>query len=300
MGILINKKINVLIQGLTGKEGVKSAIALRDYKTHVSAGVTPGKGGTEVEGFPIYNTVSEAVEAHPKINCTVLYVPAVAVFDAALEAIEANIPLINIITEHVPVKDSSRLYAIARYRKITIVGPSSIGIITPGKAKIGSIGGFDPKRAYSSGPVGIISKSGGMCSEISHMLSAKNIGQSTVVGMGGDKICGSTFADLLPLFEKDNDTKLVLIYGEIGGTYEEDAARIIKRGLYTKPLVACISGLFAETLPHGVKLGHAGAMIQGNEGTRKSKIKALKSIGAHIVASSDEIPETCKKILKIT
>ncbi|MFC1687549.1 CoA-binding protein [Patescibacteria group bacterium] len=297
MGILINKQTHVVIQGLTGKEGLKSAISLREYHTHVAAGVTPGKGGTEVEGFSIYNTVAEARNKHPEINTSVLYVPAKAVFDAAVEAIESGIKLINIITEQVPLRDVSRLLAIANYRGVRIIGPSSVGIITPEVAKLGSMGGFNPRRAFSKGPVGIISKSGGMSSEIAHMLTQEKIGQTTVIGIGGDRIAGSTFADLLPLFEKDPDTKLVVIYGEIGGTYEEDAAKVLQQKRYTKPLVACISGLFAETLPSGLNLGHAGAIIYGNEGTRKSKVSALKKAGAHIVDTLDRIPSVCKKIL---
>jgi len=287
----------MVIQGLTGKEGLKSALSLRDYKTHVAGGVTPGKGGTTVEGFPIYHTVAEARTAHPEINTSVLYVPPSAVFDAAVEAIEAGISLIVIVTELVPLRDTSRLLGIARYRNVRVVGPSSVGIITPGKAKLGSIGGFTPTRAFQPGPVGIISKSGGMCSEISHMLSHENIGQSTVIGIGGDRIIGTTFADLLPLFEKDPATKLVVMYGEIGGTYEEDAAKVVAQGEYTKPLVACISGLFAETVPQGISLGHAGAMIQENEGKRSSKVSALQQVGAHVVDVLDQIPDVCKKLL---
>lgn len=297
MGILINSNTHVIVQGLTGKEGTKAAIAMRDYGTNVVAGVTPGKGAQKVEGFPIYNTVAEAKESHPEANTAVLYVPASAVFDAALEAIEASLKLIVIITEHVPVQDASRLLAIAAYRNVQIIGPNSIGLIVPGTGKLGSIGGYDPSKAYTPGSIAVLSKSGGMCSEISHMLSAAGLGQSIVVGIGGDRIAGSTFADLLPLLEGDSQTRLTVVYGEIGGSYEEDAAEIIAARKYTKPIVACISGLFAETLPQGLNLGHAGAIVQKTTGTRATKVSALQAVGVHVVSNSDDIPTICKKLL---
>jgi succinyl-CoA synthetase alpha subunit len=305
VAILVRKETRTLVQGLTGKEGLKAAISMRDYGTPVSAGVTPNKGGQVVEGFPVYNTVSEAKAAHPEINASVLYVPAKAVLGAALEAMNAGIPLITIVTEHVPVKDTALLVAEARARPsaregpVRIVGPSSIGIIAPGVGKIGSIGGFTPSRSFSAGPVGIISKSGGMCSEIAHMLSHAGLGQSTVVGLGGDRIAGTTFADLLALFQADPDTRLVVLYGEIGGTYEQEAAGLVSSGGFTKPLVVCISGRFAETLPHGVHLGHAGAIIEGSEGTRAAKVEAFRRANGSVAVaeSSDEIPALCKHLL---
>lgn len=298
MPILVNRETRALVQGLTGKEGLKAAISMRDYGTPVLAGVTPGKGGMEVEGFPIYNTVAEAKRAHPEINATVLYVPAKAVLGAVREAIEAEIPLITIVTEHVPVQDTWRLHTETQARGIRLVGPSSIGIIAPGIGKVGSIGGFDPSRSFSVGRIGIISKSGGMCSEIAHMLTAQGLGQSTVVGIGGDRLTGTTFADLLPQFEADTDTDLVVLYGEIGGTYEQAAARLIANRVFTKPLIACISGRFAETLPRGVHLGHAGAIIEGTEGTRAAKVAEFERVGATVAGSSDEIPALAQRILR--
>lgn len=298
MGILIDKQTKVLVQGITGKEGLKSAIAMRDYGTPVIAGVTPGKGGMRVEGIPVFDTVKEAIAKFPEINCSVLYVPAAAIYDAALEAIEAGITLLNIVTEHVPTHDTIKLLAYARTRQVRIIGPSSIGVITPGEAKIGSIGGFTPQRSFRPGHIGILSKSGGMCSELASMLSLLDLGQSSVVGIGGDRIVGTTFADVMVLFEPDKKTKLVVLYGEIGGTYEEQAAALLASGQFTKPLVACVSGIFASTLPQGLSLGHAGAIIQSGEGTRDSKISALKKAGAIIAETSDQIPAICQKILK--
>lgn len=297
MSILLDPTTTVIVQGITGKEGLKAAIAMRDYGTRVAAGVTPGKGGTSVEGFPVYNTVAEALHRHPNVTCSVLYVPASVVFDACLEALEAGVTLLNIITEHVPVADAARLWAIAQYRRARIIGPSSIGVIAPGIGKIGSIGGFTPSRSFSPGPVGVVSKSGGMCSEIAHMLTQQHIGQNTVIGIGGDRIAGSSFGDLLALFEQDTETKLVVLYGEIGGTYEEQAAAALRNKTFTKPLVACVSGLFAETLPHGLHLGHAGAIIEGAEGTRDAKVRALRAAGAQVVDTVDDIAAACASLL---
>jgi succinyl-CoA synthetase alpha subunit len=300
MGILVNRSTVCLVQGITGKEGIKAATSMRDYGTSVPAGVTPGKGGTEIEGFPVFNSVAEAVAAHPNINATVLYVPAKAVLGAAREAIAAGIPLITIVTEHVPVRDTALLVAEARKRNVQLVGPSSIGIIAPGEGKIGSIGGFDPSRSFSPGPIGVLSKSGGMCSEIAHMLSHADLGQSTVIGLGGDRIAGTSFADLLPLFNADPATRLVVLYGEIGGLYEQEAADVVAGGGFQKPLVVCISGRFAETLPHGVHLGHAGAIIEGAEGTRERKVMKFQSLhrpNVRVVESSDEIPSVVNELL---
>lgn len=297
MPILVDHTSVVLVQGITGKEGLKAATSMRDYGTKVVAGVTPGKGGQTVEGFPVFNTVAEAMAAFPTITTSVLYVPAAAVFDAALEAFDAGIDLVNVITEQVPVYDTARLIAYARRHDRRLIGPSSIGCISPGVAKLGSIGGFDPTRSFSTGPIGVISKSGGMCSEIAHMLTESGLGQSTVIGVGGDRLCGTTFADLLPLYQSDPQTKAVVIYGEIGGTYEEEVAVALQQKRFTKPLVACISGIFAETLPSGLHLGHAGAIIEGNVGTRTAKVAALTEAGAHVVNSSDDIPQACASLL---
>lgn len=289
MSILVNEKTRVLVQGITGKEGSKVALQMRNYGTKVLAGVTPGKGGQEVHGIPVYNTISEALGNHPGINTSFVAVPNFAALGALEEAIISKIPLINVLTEHIPIKDTAKAIALAKQNGVRIVGPSSIGIISPGIGKVGSIGGDDPRGVYSKGNVGIISKSGGMASEVSWILTKNGIGQSTVVGIGGDILIGSTFADLLLDFEKDEQTKAVVLFGEIGGTYEEEAAEFIRRR-FTKPVVAFVSGLFAENLPSGTKLGHAGAIIYGEKGSYKSKINSLKSAGVKIAKTPDEIP----------
>ncbi len=296
MAILVTDKTRVLVQGITGKEGSKVALQMRNYGTKVLAGVTPGKGGQEVQGIPVYNSIEEALKNHPTINTSFIAVPNFAAFGAMEEAISNKIPLINVLTEHIPIKDTAKAIALARGNGsqigsgTRIVGPSSIGIISPGIGKVGSIGGDDPRGVYSKGSVGVISKSGGMASEVSWILTKKGIGQSTVVGIGGDILTGCTFADLLEDFEKDEQTKTVVIFGEIGGTYEEDAAEMIKNKKFTKKVVAFISGLFAESLPAGTKLGHAGAIVYGEKGSYKSKIKSLEAAGVIIAKTPDEIP----------
>ncbi|MBI2599650.1 CoA-binding protein [Candidatus Daviesbacteria bacterium] len=290
MAILVTEKTKVLIQGITGKEGSKVASQMRNYNTRVLAGVTPGKGGQEVHGIPVYNSVAEALENHPGINTSFVAVPNFAAFGALKESIEAKIPLINVLTEHIPIADTAKAIALARQNGVKIVGPSSIGIISPGIGKVGSIGGDDPRGVYSKGNIGVISKSGGMASEVSWILTKAGIGQSTVIGIGGDILIGSTFADLLKEFEKDEQTKAVILFGEIGGTYEEEAAEVIKSGKFTKKVVAFISGLFAQNLPAGTKLGHAGAIVYGERGSYKSKINSLKETGVAIAKTPDEIP----------
>ncbi len=296
MAILVNEKTKVLVQGITGKEGSKVALQMRNYQTKVLAGVTPGKGGQEVHGIPVYNSVKEALENHPGINTSLISVPNFAAYDAMKEAIENKIPLINVFTEHVPILDTAKAIALAKQNKVRIVGPSSMGIISPGIGKVGQIGGEDPRGVFSKGSVGVISKSGGMASEVSWILTKNGIGQSTVIGIGGDVLEGSTFADLLEDFEKDEQTKAVVLFGEIGGTYEEEAAVMIKAGKFTKKVIAFISGLFAQELPQGTKLGHAGAIIYGEKGSYKSKIDSLTDAGVVIAKTPDEIPGLITKI----
>ena len=300
MSILVTKKTKVLVQGITGKEGSKVTLQMKNYGTKVLAGVTPGKGRQEVHGVPVYNTISEALENHPGINTSLISVPNFAVFEAIKEAIESKIALINIFTEHVPIADTAKAIAMARKNGVRIVGPSSMGIISPGVGKVGQIGGEDPRGVCSKGSVGVISKSGGMASEVSWILTKNGIGQSTVVGIGGDILVGSSFADLMEEFEKDPQTSAVVLFGEIGGTYEEEAADYIRgkgkagRGKFSKKVVAFISGLFAESLPQGTKLGHAGAIVYGEKGSYKSKINSLKEAGVSLAKTPDEIPNLLK------
>lgn len=297
MSILIDKNTKVLVQGITGKEGSKSTKEMIEYGTKVVAGVTPGKGGQQVEGLPVYNTVKDAVQKHPEINATVLYVPPAGLKAAAIEAIDAGIPLLNIITEHVPIQDSAYIYAYAKKKKASIVGPSSVGIISPGKCRLGSIGGIDPSIQFVPGNIGVISKSGGMSSEISLIIKKAGLGQSTVVGMGGDVVAGSTFHEFLELFEKDSETKGVVVFGELGGTYEEQLAEFIKAKKFTKPVAAFIGGEFAVNLPEGQSLGHAGALIEGKTGLPQNKKKALQEAGVKVAKVPGELGELIKGLI---
>lgn len=295
MAILVDKNTKVLVQGATGKEGKRAIPQMLSYKTKVLAGVTPGKGGQKVEGVPVFDTVVEAISKFPGINTSFICVPKMAAKDAILESIAHEIPLINVLTEHLPISDASYIVSSAKEKGIRIVGPSSIGIISPGKAKLGSIGGDEPDFSFTEGKIGVISKSGGMASEIGYILKKEGLGQSTVIGIGGDMIVGSNFVDLLELFDKDKETKAVVIFGEHGGTYEEEAAEFIKSKKFNKPVVAFISGLFAETLPQGQALGHAGAIIESGKGHREDKVKALESAGVSIAEIPDDLPKLIKK-----
>jgi succinyl-CoA synthetase alpha subunit len=296
MAILINQNTEVLVQGITGKEGTRSTQFMLNYGTKVVAGVRPGKAGENVEGVPVYNTIKDALLQHPNISITVIIVPAKVAKHAIIEAIEAGIKLINVITENIPIKDSAYCIALAQKNYAKIIGPTSIGICSPGKSKVGMIGG--PKtEQFMPGPVGIISKSGGMSSETANILTLAGIGQSTAIGIGADVLIGTTIVELLEMFKHDDQTKIVVIFGEIGGTAEEDAAAYIKETQYPKPVVAFISGKFAETLPD-TTLGHAGAIIEGGKGTRKAKVAALEAAGVHVVDVHHEIVDKVRELLE--
>ncbi len=299
MSILIDENTKVLIQGITGVEGSRACREMILYGTKVLAGVRPGAGGQNVEGVPVYNTVKEALEHHPEINTSLLVMPAKHVKDAVIEAIEAQIPLINILTEYVPPIDTSVIVAMAKKYKVRVVGPSSIGIISPEKSKIGAIGSAEIRHVFKKGPIGIISKSGGMTAELAVVLGRHGLGQSTVIGIGADTICGTDFVDALSLFEKDKDTKAVVIFGEVGGVGEELVGEAIKKGKIKKPIVALIGGKFTYMLPSGTVLGHAGAIVSHGKGGYNSKIKNLKESGVILAKTPEEIPILLKKILKL-
>ena len=299
MSILVDINTKVLIQGITGKEGSRAAREMIAYGTKVLAGVTPGKGGqTTEDGVPVFNSVAEALSQFPEVNTALVVVPAPFVLAAATESIEAEIPLIDILTEKVPVAAVAKMIAAAKAKRVTLVGPSSVGIISPGRAKIGSIGSSEMVHAiFTPGSIGVISKSGGMTAEISRILSEANLGQSTVVGIGGDLLIGADFLDIARLFEKDEDTKAVVIFGEVGGTYEEQLAAAMESGTITKPVVALIAGQFSEKLPQDTVLGHAGAIVSKGRGSAASKIAALKKAGALIANTPEDIPTLLRTIL---
>jgi len=293
MSILIDKNTRVLVQGLTGKQGRKISLEMVDYGTHVVAGVTPGKGGDAVSGLPVYNTVAEAVQAHPEINTSLVSVPRDATKAAALEAIACDrIKLVNILTEGVPRRDSAEIVQAARKHGIRVLGPASIGIIAPNeRVKVGAIGGNDPGVFYP-GEIAIFSKSGGMCLSIAtEIFNTLGYGTSIVIGVGGDRISGTNFEDLLELIRNDRNTSLVILNGEVGGDYEEEAARYIKETNYPKHVVARLTGIGAQHIfPRGSRMGHAGAIIgEGKFGTYESKVEAFEKAGVKVAKTSEEL-----------
>ncbi len=288
MSILINSATKVLVQGITGSEGGFHTKRMLEYGTQIVAGVTPGKGGTLFDGVPVYNTVHDAQSDH-QIDASVIFVPAQFAADAILEAADAGIPLIVCISEHIPVHQMLKVAQYIRMQGVRLIGPNCPGLIAPGKCKIGIL----PNHIFKSGPVGIVSRSGTLTYEIADQLSRAKIGQSTVVGIGGDPIVGSSFVEILALFQRDRQTKVAVLVGEIGGTDEERAAEFISSEM-TKPVVAYIAGFSA---PPGKRMGHAGAIISGSEGTAAAKAKALESQGIPVARTPQQVVELVQQAL---
>lgn len=290
MSILISKETKVLVQGITGKEGTKGAKAMLDYGTNVLCGVTPKKGGQTVEDKPVYNSIKEAMTENPDVNTAVVYVPPFAAKAAMLEAIENNIPLINVFVERIPIKDTAYCLAAAKEKNIRILGPSSLGLVVPGVARLGVMGGPLVNEIFKPGSIGVISRSGGMSNELSWQLSKNGLGQSATVHVGGDLLMGTTYADLLRLFEKDAATKAVIIFGEHGGSYEFEIVDLIKNKEFTKPLAIFVGGKFANSLPEGMNIGHAGAIVARGQGAA-DKEKALSEVGVMIAERYEDLVE---------
>jgi succinyl-CoA synthetase alpha subunit len=293
MHALINKDTRVLIQGITGKQGRRVSMEMLDYGTHVVAGVTPGKSGIDVYGVPVYDTVADALEEHPEINTSLVSVPREGTRDAAIEAIvSGKIKLVNILTEGLPRQDSARIVQAAREHRVRVVGPASVGIINPiDRIKIGAIGGNDPGVFYP-GEIAIFSKSGGMCLSIAtEIFNSLGHGTRIVVGIGGDRISGTDFKDLLELVRNDEQTKIVVLMGEVGGDYEEQAAQYIRETQYPKPVIARITGIGAQHIfPRGSRMGHAGAIIgEGAFGTYESKVAAFEQAGVKVAKTSEDL-----------
>ena len=289
MSILINENTRLIVQGITGKEGSYHASLMKKYGTKVVAGVTPGKGGQEIEGIPVFNSVYEAIK-NTEADASILFVPPRFTKDGILEAIDGGIKLIVTIAEGVPVHDMLFAHYYARLNNCILIGPNTPGIISPGKSKVG----FMSDSIYKKGNIGIMSRSATLSYEVVNNLSNKGIGQSTVVGVGGDSIPGSSFIDLLPLFEEDSQTDLIVMVGEIGGSDEEIAVKYIKEYM-KKPVVAFIAG---EAAPEEKVMGHAGAIISpGGKGGVKCKRKALLEAGVHMIEKLSEVAEIVLKIL---
>ena len=290
MSILVNNETTVIVQGITGSTGLFHATQCREYGTKVVGGVTPGKGGTEVEGFPVLNSVVEAVE-RTKANTSLIFVPAPFAMDSIMEAIDADIELVVCITEGIPTLDMVSVKNYMHGKNTRLIGPNCPGVITPGEAKVGIMPGY----IHKPGRVGIISRSGTLTYEAVWQLTTLGIGQSTCVGIGGDPIIGSNFIEILNLFEKDDATDGIILIGEIGGSAEEEAAEFIKDNL-SKPVVAFIAG---STAPKGKRMGHAGAIISGSSETAKEKQAALERAGVTVIPSPAEMGTTLKEALNL-
>lgn len=296
--LLLPENAKIIGQGITGTEGSTALPWMLDYGTNIVAGVTPGKGGQEIQGVPIFNTVEDALKKVGMVDGTVQFVPPIFSLGATKEALVAGIKFVLIGAEKVPVQDSAIIYAMSKKYGASVIGPSSVGYISPyKKIKIGSIGGGDPRRVFVNGHIAVISKSGGMTSEIGLLLKNSGLGVSYAIGIGGDRIICTDFTDLLLELENDEHTKASVIFGELGGTYEEKLAKAVKSGKIRKPLVAFIAGEFTQTLPSDVQFGHAGAIIEGKRGLPSEKRRILKDSGVYVSENFDEIPELLKKLI---
>ena len=284
MAIWADENIRLLVQGITGHQGRFHTKAMMEFGTKIVAGVTPGKGGQEVHGVPVYDSVEEAMERKP--NASIVFVPAPFAKDAVIEALDAGIKLVVVITENIPFHDTMQFVHYAKYKGARIIGPNCPGIASPGKTKIGIF----PNTIFKRGNIGVASRSGTLTYEIVNALSQAGFGQSTCVGLGGDPVVGSTFIDALKAFEEDKETDIIVLVGEIGGTAEEEAAEFIEENV-SKPVYAYIAG---RTAPPGKRMGHAGAIISGNKGTAESKIKAFEKAGVKVARFPHEIAELIK------
>ncbi|MCK5645517.1 MAG: CoA-binding protein [Anaerolineales bacterium] len=297
MAILIDSSKRVLVQGITGREGRARARLMKEYGSQVVAGVTPGKGGQDVDGVPVFDTVQEAVETVGDLDISVLFIPAPLVKNAALEAYASGVKLLVIIPDRVPIYDVLEIAEAAKESDARFIGPNTLGVLSPGKAVVGMIGGraASAKSWFFPGPVGITSRSGGITSSMAYYLAQEGIGATTLVHVGGDAVVGTPHPDVLKLFEKDPETRAIVMFGEIGGSQEEQVADLIENGEVTKPVIAFIGGKAAKS---GTRFSHAGAIIEGSRGTYDGKVKRLKEVDAVVVDAFGDLPRMTKLTLE--
>jgi succinyl-CoA synthetase alpha subunit len=297
MAILAGEETRILIQGITGREATSFARESLAYGARVVAGTTPGRGGSEVHGIPVYDCVRDALREH-QVDASVVSVPPAFAKEAALEAISNGIGLIVIVTERMPRRDAAEVIGYARQKGIRLIGPDSMGLICPGRTRIGFMGGpaSDARRAYRPGPVGVMSRSGGMTTELASLLTSHGLGQSTCVNIGGDVMVGTTFVDLMPLYEQDPETRALVIFGEPGGSQEEALAQYVASSRGTLPIVAFIAGRFVDSMP-GRRFGHAGAMVEGDVGTVRGKIALLREAGVTVADRLSDVPRLVRERL---
>jgi len=297
MAILLTKETTVLVQGITGREGSARTAFMKGYGTRVVAGVTPGRGGEEVSGIPVFNTVAEAIKEKGPIDASVTFVPGPGLKDAFLEAIDSGIKFVVSPVERVPLYDIMEMVAYGKQKGVRLLGPGSIGIISPGIAAAGWLGGTPEfaRRVFLPGPVGVLSRSGGQSATVPWALKLVGLGLTTVIHVGTEPVTGTSFGEILPLFEKDPDTKGVAVFGEIGGPHEEEAAECVRKKEFTKPLVIFVAGAWA---PEGMRFSHASSIIERGKGSAKSKVESLREAGVHVVDRPDELGPTIKKLIE--
>lgn len=298
MSILLDKDTKVIIQGMTGREGSLRTAFMKGYGTQVVAGVTPGRGGQEVHGIPVYDTVKDAIKHVGMVDATVTFIPGPGLKGAVFEAIDAGVKFIVSPVERIPVHDVIAMVNYALKNNVKLLGPGSLGVISPGKAAMGWLGGSTDwaQMLFEPGPIGVISRSGGQSGTVPWALKVAGLGISTALHIGTEPVLGLSMADVLKMFEADEQTKAVAIFGEIGGSLEEEAAEAVEKGDYTKPLVVFIAGAWA---PEGMRFSHASSIVERGKGSAKSKIEALSKAGASVVDSPEEIAPTIKKLLNL-
>jgi succinyl-CoA synthetase alpha subunit len=298
VSILVGKDTSFIVQGITGREAVNLTRDCLDYGSKIVGGVTPGRSGRDIYGVPVYDCVRDVIAKHGEVKGSIVSVPPSFTKDAVFEALENGIELIVIVTENIPRQEVAQMVELAKLRGARIIGPNCLGLIAPGECKMGGIGGpaANTKQAYSRGPIGIMSRSGGMTTEIASTLTAAGLGQSTAVSIGGDAIVGSTYAELMPLFEADPETKAIAIYSEPGGRMEAELAEWVREHKSRLPVVAFMAGRFMDEMK-GMRFGHAGTIVEGKEDTTAEKIARMEAAGIAVAERIEEIPTLIRKQL---